>query len=154
MTEISDSDNYDEINNSIFDSETYHEIYEKDVISAKKEIIISSPGLSEKKVNQFTTMLKKIMEKGVRVVVMTKNSDEYPLDAVQRARENINLLRNVGVIVRCPNECHEHFAVIDSKICWYGSMNLISNEKDDDSLMRILSREIAEELKEVATKDK
>ena len=154
MTEISDSDNYDEINNSIFDSETYHEIYEKDVISAKKEIIISSPGLSGKKVIQFTTMLKKIMEKGVRVVVMTKNSDEYPLDAVQRARENINLLRNVGVIVRCPNECHEHFAVIDSKICWYGSMNLISNEKDDDSLMRILSREIAEELKEVATKDK
>ena len=94
------------------------------------------------------------MENGVRVVVMTKNSDEYPLDAVQRARENINLLRNAGIIVRCPKECHEHFAVIDSEICWYGSMNLISNEKDDDSIMRIRSREIAEELKEVATKDK
>ena len=35
-------------------------------------------------------------------------------------------------------------------IIWYGSMTLLSNEKDDDSLMRINNPAVAEELLEFA----
>jgi hypothetical protein len=44
---------------------------------------------------------------------------------------------------------HEHYAIIDYKIVWYGSMNLLSGEKEDDDLMRVVSAEIAKELMEI-----
>ena len=44
---------------------------------------------------------------------------------------------------------HEHFAVIDKKIVWYGSVNLLSNAKEEDNLMRVKSKEIAQELLEI-----
>lgn len=45
---------------------------------------------------------------------------------------------------------HEHYAVIDEEIVWYGSMNLLSGEKEDDNLMRVLSKDIAQELMEIS----
>lgn len=41
---------------------------------------------------------------------------------------------------------HEHYAIIDGEIVWYGSMNLLSGEKEDDNLMRVESKDIAQEL--------
>ena len=55
-----------------------------------------------------------------------------------------------GIKVRKLNKYRERFAVIDRSLVWYGSMNLLSNEKDDDSLMRINNPAIAEELLEFA----
>jgi|GEM_PF-4435786 len=47
---------------------------------------------------------------------------------------------------------YEHYAIIDRKIVWYGSTNLLSREKDDDNLMRVESSEIAQELMEITFK--
>ena len=44
----------------------------------------------------------------------------------------------------------ERFAIIDKSLVWYGSMTLLSNEKEDDSLMRINNPAVAEELLEFA----
>ena len=48
------------------------------------------------------------------------------------------------------NKYRERFAVVDRSLVWYGSMALLSNEKDDDSLMRINNPAVAEELLEFA----
>lgn len=34
-------------------------------------------------------------------------------------------------------------------IIWYGSVNLMSNAKEEDNLMRVKSKEIAQELLEI-----
>lgn len=47
------------------------------------------------------------------------------------------------------DELHEHYAIINQKIVWYGSMNLLSREKDEDNVMRVESIEIAQELMEL-----
>lgn len=38
--------------------------------------------------------------------------------------------------------------MIDRSLVWYGSMNLLSREREDDNLMRLQSEEIAQELLE------
>ena len=45
---------------------------------------------------------------------------------------------------------HEHYAINDEDIVWYGSMNLLTGEKEDDNLMRVVSKEIALELMEIS----
>ena len=44
---------------------------------------------------------------------------------------------------------HEHFAIIDDELVWYGSMNLLSRAKVDDNLMRVRSKEAAQELLDI-----
>ena len=44
---------------------------------------------------------------------------------------------------------HEHYAIIDNEIVWYGSMNLLSRAKSDDNLIRVKSKEAALELLEL-----
>ena len=44
---------------------------------------------------------------------------------------------------------HEHFAIIDDEIVWYGSMNLLSRAKVDDNLIRVKSRDASQELLEM-----
>jgi phosphatidylserine/phosphatidylglycerophosphate/cardiolipin synthase-like enzyme len=68
---------------------------------------------------------------------------------VEKTRQLINQLIEVGIKVRQEPIMHEHYAIIDGEIVWYGSMNLLSGEKEDDNLMRVVSREIAQEIMEI-----
>lgn len=45
------------------------------------------------------------------------------------------------------------FAVIDLEVVWYGNINLLAKTKVDDSIMRVLSKEIASELMEITFGD-
>lgn len=136
--------------NAIFDNESYHKVYEKDLQEANKEIIISSPGINRVKVKQLIMCLKKIQEAGVSITVITLNPASYPESRAEKTKELIENLRNVGITVKEKEMMHEHFAIIDQEIVWYGSMNLLSREKEDDNLMRVVSNEVAQELMELA----
>ena len=136
--------------NAIFDNESYHKVYEKDLQEANKEIIISSPGINQAKVRQLIMCLKGRQEAGVSITVITLSPESYPESRAEKTKGLIDTLRNVGINVKEKEMMHEHFAIIDQEIVWYGSMNLLSREKEDDNLMRVVSNEVAQELMELA----
>lgn len=132
--------------NAIFDKESYKEIYEKDLQEASHEIVISSPGLNEAKVKRLISLTKQIQEKGVKIVVLTLKPEVYPENHIEAERKLVSELQNVGIWIELRETMHEHYAVLDGEIVWYGSMNLLSREKEEDNLMRVVSKEIALEL--------
>ena len=134
--------------NAIFDGETYRSVYESDLNQANLEIVISSPGINQPKTRWFLRTIYNQQLQGIRVSILTIPSAEYPDSRVEQAGKLINQLKDAGVYVKETPGLHEHFAVIDKEIVWYGSMNLLSGEKEDDSMIRVQSQEIAEELLE------
>lgn len=54
----------------------------------------------------------------------------------------------VSIVESC-----ERFAVIDQEVVWYGNINLLAKDKVDDSIMRVMSKEIASELMEITFGD-
>lgn len=48
---------------------------------------------------------------------------------------------------------HQKFAIVDRRIVWYGSINLLSYGRSEESMMRFENREIAEELLMEVEKD-
>ena len=77
---------------------------------------------------------------------MTLSPSSYPDDAAEHQKELIEALASAGTAVRSAERFREHFAVIDNSIVWYGSMNLLSKEKEEDSMMRVENASIAQEL--------
>ena len=58
-----------------------------------------------------------------------------------------------GFYIKTVEESCERFAVIDQEVVWYGNINLLAKDKVDDSIMRVLSKEIASELMEITFGD-
>ena len=147
-TEVLDKQN---ITNSIFSSDNYREPFEKDILSAAKSIVISSPFLSSKSTNWLIDQVDNLQMRGVRIYVISLSPDHYPGDGREHHMELSQSLRGSGVQILTHPRCYERFAVIDQSIVWYGSMNLLSNAREDDNLMRITSPSIAQELFELVS---
>ena len=97
-------------------------------------------------------MIKRSQESGVDITVITLEPENYTISQIEKTRQLIEQLLSVGIRVKLMPIMHEHYAIIDREIVWYGSINLLSREKDDDNLMRVESSEIAQELMEMTFK--
>ena len=134
---------------AIYDNKTYRTIYEKDLLEANNDIIISSPGINEKKVKRIIELIQGKQESGVSITAITLKAENYPENRIEKTKQLIKRLLDSGIMVSQVPAMHEHYAIIDKEIVWYGSMNLLSGEKEDDNLMRVVSKEIAQELMEI-----
>lgn len=126
--------------NHIYNYSDYLEVFRQDIHEATKSIIISSPQLNEKKVLSFIDLIKDRQEKGVSVNVFTKQTDDPYTNNL------IDLLYGNGVFVEVYPDLDSYFAVIDLEIVWHGGINLLGKSNIYDSLMRVKSTTIAEEL--------
>ena len=135
--------------NAIYDSENYAPVYEKDLQEAKTDIVISSPTLSTYKVSRMIKLLRERQEAGVQVTIVTWHPDAYMYGRDEHRIELMEELRNTGFHIDLIEDHCERYAVIDNEIVWYGSMNLLSKDDIEDSIMRVKSKEIAAELLEM-----
>ena len=131
---------------AIYDSDSYRPIFEQDLREAAASVIISSPTLSRKRVEQLLALVRPGQEKGLKVAVITWHPDVYRYGKDEHRLALLESLRAGGCEVRFAQDNCLHFAVIDETILWYGSMNLLSRDDVEDNIMRLESREIAEEL--------
>lgn len=143
------NENKEETMNSIFDVDTYFEIYQNDLIFSAKEIIISSPVISGKKVDELTKLLHEKIVSGIRVVIVTWKPDLYGYGDSEYWMELQERMRKSGFEMNLVEDYCEHYCIVDRKIVWYGSMNFLGKEDSEDNLMRIYSESIATELIEL-----
>ena len=135
----------------IYDSETYSEVFRGDIINAKAEVMISSPYVStpgsERLIHNFSAM----KSKDASISLITYPASHYSDDIKDRIENIHNRLNMAGIKVSFVDYIPSRYAVIDKEILWYGSMNLVSNIKEDDDEMRIVSRSVAKALIEEHT---
>ena len=82
----------------------------------------------------------------VSVVVVTRSTNTYKDKDRPVLEETLASLQDAGVRILFKANIHQKFAVIDQKIVWYGSINLLSYGSAQESLMRLESPNIAQEL--------
>jgi superfamily II DNA or RNA helicase len=130
----------------IYNNENFLPVFNKDIVDSKKEIVIVSPFVRQRRTHQMTQHLKNSSGENVRVIVVTRPKEDYnPKDhaVLQKAQD---ILKNAGISVVYKSNIHQKYAIMDQKIVWYGSINLLSYGSAQESLMRIESSNIANEL--------
>ena len=132
--------------NAIYDSDTYRPVFEQDMREAAKTVVISSPTLSRKRVESLIAITQPAQENGLRASVITWHPDAYRYGKDEHRFALLESLRTAGWEIRLVRDNCQHFAVIDEQIVWYGSMNLLSRDDVEDNIMRLESREVAQEL--------
>lgn len=132
--------------NAIFDSETYYEVYRKDLLEANKNIVISSPAISGAKVYELINLLRDKQIAGVDVTIVTWKPDSYGFGDAGYWMQLHEEMGQAGFYMKTVEDACEHFAIMDQEIVWYGSINLLAKSNADDSMMRVQSKKIAMEL--------
>lgn len=139
--------------NAIYDGDNYRETFHKDLFDANKNIIISSPAISGQKVYELISMLKKKQEAGAQITVVTWTPDSYGFGDAAYWMQLHEDMRKAGFYIKTVEEYCDRFAVIDQEVVWYGNINLLAKDKIDDSIMRVMSKDIACELMEITFGD-
>ena len=138
----------------IFNKDNFLPVFNQDIVAAKKEVVIVSPFIRKSRTQQMLQHLQISTGRNIRVIVVTRPKEDFkPKDhaALQRV---CDLLTNNGVSVVFISNIHQKFVVMDQKIVWYGSINLLSYGSAQESMMRIESANIAHELMKSIEDDK
>lgn len=130
----------------IFDKANFFSVYANDIINVSKEIVIVSPFITKQRSLQMIPHFRIAITNGVKVVVVTRPSDDFKGKDLTAWKLALDSLNTSGVTVIFRSNIHQKFAVMDEKIVWYGSINLLSYGNAEESIMRLESPTISNEL--------
>ena len=97
---------------------------------------------------QMTEYFCEILKKQVGITIVTRPARDFKEDRRTSLEQIFKTVEETGVSLIFKSNIHQKFAIIDDKITWYGSINLLSFGYSEESIMRLESSSIAYELAE------
>jgi len=130
----------------IFDKDSFLPVFSNDLTGTKKEVIIVSPFVRKRRSMQMMQHLRIALDKGIRAIVVTRPVEAFKTSDRVALQRVLEMLKNNDISVVFKSNIHQKFAIMDQKTVWYGSINLLSYGSAQESIMRIESSNIANEL--------
>ena len=128
----------------LHDEKTFYEAFTKDLLASKREVIIESPYITTARMKDFRPVFKKILEKGVKIYIFTRDPEEHNLPMALQSEAEIRNFEVCGVqTLICPGNHHRKLAIIDREILWEGSLNILSQAHSREIMRRIESKQLA-----------
>lgn len=134
-------------NSSLFDETTFYRQFSKDLLSCKTEVIIESPFITSDRMATLYPYFEKLVKRDVRVYVITRNPKKHSDKYEQQSEAEIQRFERLGVqVLICLGNHHRKLAILDRKILWEGSLNILSQKQSREIMRRIEEKETAEEM--------
>ena len=139
---------------NIYESGSFTETFLKDIDEAEKNILIVSPSLSRTRITIVKKYLASKCMTGIKVQIITKPIYQYKEISKSTVTKFINELGQIGCDVVFKEDVYQKFGIIDERIVWYGNIHLLGYGHETETIMRIDSIEVAEELRQTLREDK
>lgn len=130
-------------NSRLFDNNSFYKAFERDLRRAKQSVIIESPFITSRRMEQLLPILIKLCHKGVRVVVNTRNPEEHHEEYMIQAEGAVAAMQSIGIKVLYTVKHHRKLAIIDDEILWEGSLNILSQGDSCEVMRRTVSSSLA-----------
>lgn len=130
----------------IYDQVTFQSKFLQDVAQARESVLIFSPFAAPKRVQWLAAALEQCAQKRITVTIVMRSLESLPERSRKSAQIAVERLKNQGCAPILRSDIHQKYAIIDDRIVWYGSINLLSFGSAQESMMRLVSTSIAHEL--------
>lgn len=131
------------LKSKLFDENTFYEAFIRDLKKSKEEVIIESPYITCQRMKSLDHIFRKLVKRGVKVYVITRNPTEHVESLTKQAELEISIFEEYGVqVLLCKGNHHRKLAIIDRKILWEGSLNILSQTCSREIMRRIESQEL------------
>jgi len=85
-----------------------------------------------------------LVDRGVKVYIITRDPREHDENLQVQADGEIAEFEIMGVqVLMCSGNHHRKLAILDRKVLWEGSLNILSQTRSREIMRRIEGRELA-----------
>jgi len=131
---------------TLYDQDTFYKAFMRDLSHSKNEVIIESPFITEKRMSTLLPVFAKLRSHNVRIIVNTRNPNEHDGNYYHQALNAIDDMQKLGVIVLYTVGHHRKLAILDRKIVYEGSLNILSFNDSCEIMRKITSTKAAKQL--------
>lgn len=131
-------DLFNESQGVIFNGHTYQNKFFKDLRQAKRSVVISATKLWFAKHSSVLDILKDLLARGIEVITITKSN-------MKKEKQ----LKGIGASIRVNDSLAIDVAIIDKSLIWYGSINYLGYNTDENNAIHIYDSALAENVLEV-----
>lgn len=133
--------------NNLFNEVTFYPAFIKDMLGAKEEVIIYSPFISKFRADYFWRTLLRLKRRNINVFIFTRPIEEQEGYIQEEIRSAIKDYQKLGAhITFLRGSIHEKIAIIDRKILWEGSMNILSQRSSKELMVRMTDESFVDEV--------
>ncbi|OGK25958.1 hypothetical protein A3C28_06515 [Candidatus Roizmanbacteria bacterium RIFCSPHIGHO2_02_FULL_39_9] len=135
------------INSSLYDEKTFYQTFSRDLEDYQNEVIIESPYITSERMRTFDHIFQKLLQKGVKIYILTRDPKEHDDFMEPQSEEIIKWCETVGIqVLLCIGNHHRKLAILDRKVLWEGSLNILSQSHSREIMRRIEDRSATMEM--------
>ena len=135
------------LSSKLFDETTFYKAFVKDINACSEEIIIESPFITTRRMDMLMPALQEALIKQVQITVLTRNPNNLDDELREQAERELNFFDRVGIkTVLCDGNHHRKLAILDKRIMYEGSLNILSQNYSKEIMRRIESEKLAKQM--------
>ena len=125
-------------NSLLYDETTFYQRFTQDLLNCKREVFIECPFITSERTNQFVPIFHKLLDRGVKIYVMTRDPKEHNDEYKLQSEAEITNFEIMGVqVLLCKGNHHRKLAILDREILYEGSLNILSQKHSREIMRRI-----------------
>jgi phosphatidylserine/phosphatidylglycerophosphate/cardiolipin synthase-like enzyme len=136
----------DLLTSQLHSERTFYRTFMRDLSLCTSEAIIESPFITSNRVASLLPIFGKMRSRGVKITVITRDPAEHDAPYDTQAANAIDRLLDMGVRVIYMGNHHRKLAIIDQRLLWEGSLNMLSQNDSCEIMRRIESAHLAEQM--------
>lgn len=132
---------------SLHNEDTFYGQFITDLQNATKEVIIESPYITVKRLNTLLPVFFQLKSKNISIFIITRDPREHDKVMAIQSELGIQWFENNGIqVLLADRGNHRKLAIIDNKIIYEGSLNILSQSESLEIMRRIECRALTIEL--------
>jgi|SRR5665647_1698749 len=134
------------LSSRLYDEDSFYPAFLSDLSRCRFGVVIESPFITHKRMNALYPSFRRLTKRGVRVIINTRDPQEHEARMAAEAGNAITELQEMGVQVLYTNDHHRKLAILDGKILYEGSLNILSQNSSCEVMRRIESEKLSGEM--------
>ncbi len=127
------------VTSKLFNESSFYDTFLKGLEKCHSEMIIECPFIVYRRVATLLPVMRKLKALRVRIVVNTRDPQEHDADRREDAHAALAYLQHIGVHLVYTAVHHRELAVLDRKILYEGSLNILSQNNSSEIMQSIES---------------
>lgn len=132
------------LDSQLLNEDTFYPMFLKDLSKCQSELIVECPFVTYRRLSMLSPTLEELKARKVRVAINTRDpqthGDEYMRGD---AHDAISKLQHMGIQVLYTGNHHRKLAILDRRVLYEGSLNILSQNNSCEVMRRIESVQLA-----------
>lgn len=137
----------DLLTSALYDEATFYPKFVQDLRRCGKEVVIECPFITGRRLGTLVPIFEKLRMRSVRIIINTRHPEEHEDDFMHReAQQAVAVLQDIGVQILHTGGHHRKLAILDRRILFEGSLNILSQSDSCEIMRRIESQTLAQQM--------